>query len=94
MVKNPPANVGDTGLIPGLGRSHRPRGQLSPELLCTTAIEPVRWSLRTSTTEAVLRTRRTQHSGEPVLCERAAPPAQTRAKPAQQQRPSPAKGNK
>ena len=22
MVKNPPANVGDTGLIPGSGRSH------------------------------------------------------------------------
>ena len=24
VVKNPPANAGDTGLIPGLGRSHRP----------------------------------------------------------------------
>ena len=23
--KNPPANVGHRGLIPGLGRSHRPR---------------------------------------------------------------------
>ena len=22
MVKNPPANPGDTGLVPGLGRSH------------------------------------------------------------------------
>ena len=22
VVKNPPANAGDTGLIPGLGRSH------------------------------------------------------------------------
>ena len=26
VVKNPPANAWDTGLIPGLGRSHMPRG--------------------------------------------------------------------
>ena len=25
VVKNPPANAGDTGLIPGPGRSHMPR---------------------------------------------------------------------
>ena len=25
VVKNPPANAGDTGLISGLGRSHMPR---------------------------------------------------------------------
>ena len=25
VVKNPPANSGDTGLSPGLGRSHMPR---------------------------------------------------------------------
>ena len=25
VVGNPPANAGDTGLIPGLGRSHVPR---------------------------------------------------------------------
>ena len=25
VVKNPPANVGDMGLSPGLGRSHMPR---------------------------------------------------------------------
>ena len=24
VVKNPPANAGDTGSIPGLGRSHMP----------------------------------------------------------------------
>ena len=24
-VKNPPANVGDTGMAPGLGRSHMPQ---------------------------------------------------------------------
>ena len=25
VVKNPPSNAGDTGLIPGPGRSHMPR---------------------------------------------------------------------
>ena len=25
VVKNPPVNVGDTGLIPGLGRYHMPQ---------------------------------------------------------------------
>ena len=25
VVRNPPANAGDTGLNPGLGRSHMPR---------------------------------------------------------------------
>ena len=25
VVKNPPANAGDTGLIPGPGRSHMPQ---------------------------------------------------------------------
>ena len=27
VVKNPPANAGDTGLIPDLGRSHVPQGK-------------------------------------------------------------------
>ena len=30
VVKNPPANAGDKGLIPGLGSVHMPWGQLSP----------------------------------------------------------------
>ena len=31
VVKNPPANAGDTGSIPGLGRSHMPRsGETKP----------------------------------------------------------------
>ena len=30
VAKNPPAKAGDTGSIPGLGRSHMPRGQLKP----------------------------------------------------------------
>ena len=38
VAKNPPANEGDTGSIPGQGRSHVPWGQLS---LCTTITKPV-----------------------------------------------------
>ena len=35
VVKNPPASAGDTGSIPGLGRSHVPRGNYAhaPQLL-------------------------------------------------------------
>ena len=49
MVKNPPASVGDTGLIPGLGRFPHAVEQLSP---CAIATEPVLWSLGATTTEA------------------------------------------
>ena len=37
VVKNPPANAGDIGLITGLRRSHMPVDQLNP---CTTTTEP------------------------------------------------------
>ena len=32
VLKNPAANAGDTGLISGLGRSHRPQSSLTCEL--------------------------------------------------------------
>ena len=38
MVKNPPANAEDTGLIPGLGRFCMPRGSRAR---VPTTIEPV-----------------------------------------------------
>ena len=38
VVKNLPANAGDTGSSPGPGRSHMAVEQLSP---CTTTTEPV-----------------------------------------------------
>jgi len=44
VVKNPFANVGDMGLIPGLERSHVPRGNQ--------ACEPQLLSLCTATAEA------------------------------------------
>ena len=48
VVKNPPANSGDTGSIPGLGRSHIAMVQSSP---CATPTESVLWSPGTATTE-------------------------------------------
>ena len=46
VVENLPANAGDTGLSPGLGRSHMPRGGWArePQLLSLRA-----WSLCSAT---------------------------------------------
>ena len=56
MVKNLPANAGDTGLSPGLGRSHVPRSNYArvPQLLslCSGAHKPQLPSPRATTTEA------------------------------------------
>ena len=43
VVKNPPAIAGDTGSIPGLGRSHMPWSNLAhvPQLLKPVRLEPV-----------------------------------------------------
>ena len=51
MVKNPPANAGNTGSIPGLGRSHMPRSGWAqePQLLSLRV-----WSLCSATREAAI----------------------------------------
>ena len=43
VVKNLPANAGNTGLIRGLGRPHMPRGNnaCEPQLLSLRTLEPV-----------------------------------------------------
>ena len=55
MVKNLPANAGDMGLSPGLGRSHMPRSSWAraPQLLslCSVALDPQLLSLCATTTE-------------------------------------------
>ena len=38
VVKNPPANAGDTGSIPGVTRSHMPWGNLAPAPLQKTVL--------------------------------------------------------
>ena len=51
MVENLPANAGDTGSSPGLGRSHMPRSNWAhePQLLSLRV-----WSLCSATTEATI----------------------------------------
>ena len=51
VVENPPANAGDTGSSPGLGRSHMPRSNWAhePQLLSLRV-----WSLCSATREAVI----------------------------------------
>ena len=79
LVKNLPANAGDTGLIPGLGISQHAMEQLS---LCITSSEPV------------LHNKGNHHNEKPAHHSwRAAPIATARGKPAQQQRPSIAENN-
>ena len=50
VVKNPPANAGDTGLSPGPGRSHMPQSNeaRAPQLLSLRV-----WSLCTATRESL-----------------------------------------
>ena len=51
VVENLPANAGDTGSSPGLGRSHMPRSDCArkPQLLSLCV-----WSLCSATREAVI----------------------------------------
>ena len=51
MVENLPANAGDTGSCPGLGRSHMPRSNWArePQLLSLRV-----WSLCSATREATI----------------------------------------
>ena len=51
VVENPPANAGDTGSSPGLGRSHMPRSDWArePQLLSLRV-----WSLCSATREAAI----------------------------------------
>ena len=51
MVENLPANAGDTGSSPGLGRSHMPRSKWArePQLLSLCV-----WSLCSATREATI----------------------------------------
>ena len=58
VVKNQPANAGDTGSIPGLGRSHMPWSNEArvPQLLslCSRAHEPQLRSPHATTTETCM----------------------------------------
>ena len=64
MVKNPPANAGDMGSIPGLGRSHMPwsNSARAPQLLSlhSRAREPQ--LLKPAHLEPVLRNKRSHRN--------------------------------
>ena len=65
VVENLPANAGDTGSSPGLGRSHMPRSSWArePQLLSLRV-----WSLCSETREAaIVRGQRTAMKGGPRL---------------------------
>ena len=65
VVENQPANAGDTGSSPGLGRSHVPRSSWArePQLLSLRV-----WSLCSATREAaIVRGPRTAMKGGPPL---------------------------
>ena len=66
VVENPPANAGDTGSSPGLGRSHMPRSNWAraPQLLSLSV-----WSLCSATREAaIVRGPRTVMKSGPACC--------------------------
>ena len=89
MVENLPADAGDTGSRPGLGKSHMPRSSYAraPQLL----------SPRATTTEAPTPRARAPQQEEPLQWEarapqqREAPPQQLEKAHAQQRRPNAAK---
>jgi len=68
VVKNPPANSGDVGLIPGSGRSHMPQSNSAPgpQLLnlCSSALKPQ--LLSPHGLEPVLPNKRGYHDEEPM----------------------------
>ena len=67
MVKNLPANAGDTGSIPGPGRSHMSRSNkaCAPQLLslCSRACEPQ--LLKPACLEPMLRNKRSHRNEKP-----------------------------
>ena len=82
VVENPPANAGDTGSSPGLGRSHMPWSNWSrePQLLSLRD-----WSLCSARREAaIVRGLRTAMKSDPCL-------PQLEEALAQQRRPNTAK---
>ena len=77
MVENLPANAGDTGLSPGLGRSHMPRSNWArePQLLSLHV-----WSLCSATREAAIvrGPRIARKSGPPLATLEESPRTETK----------------
>ena len=92
VVKNPPANAGDMGSSPGLGRSHMPRSNQArePQLLSLRV-----WSLCSATREAM--TVRPTHCNEewsPLAATRESPRTEMKTQHSQKERKKEALKNK
>ena len=81
LAKNLPVNAGDTGSIPGLGRSLTPWGNGAREPQLLKSVHP----------GVHLCRKRRGHSEQPACQGRAAPARRSQRKPAHQQRPSAAR---
>ena len=68
MVKNSPANAGDTGLSPGPGRSHMPRSNKAgaPQLLSLRSRAREPQLLKPRRLEPVLHNKRSHRSEKPA----------------------------
>ena len=82
MVENLPANAGDTGSSPGLGRSHMPQSNWDrePQLLSLRV-----WSLCSATREAAI-VKRPAHRDEewpPLAATRGSPRTETKTQHSQ-----------
>ena len=84
VVKNPPANAGDTGSIPGPGRSHMPRSNWAraPQLLSLPSRTREPQLLKPSGLEPMLRNKRSHRNEKPAHCNRVAPTRRNQRKPA------------
>ena len=68
VVKNPPANAGDTGSSPGLGRSHMPRSNeaSAPQLLSLRSRDREPQLLKHARLEPVLLNKRSHRNEKPA----------------------------
>ena len=68
VVKNPPANAGDTGSIPGLGRSHMLQSNKAhvPQLLSLRSRAREPQLLKPARLEPMLRDKRSHRNEKPV----------------------------
>ena len=84
MVKNPPANAGDTGSSPGLGRSHMPWSNEAhvPQLLSLRSRARETQLLKTARLKPVLHNKRSHRNEKPTHRNEEQPPlAATRESP-------------
>ena len=91
MVKNPPANAGDTGLILGLGRFHMTQNNsaCAPQLLSLCSRAQDLQLLKLVSPRARLRNLRSHCNEKPSHCHEEQPLlATTREKPMEQQDPA------